>query len=90
MAERPTTTLVAFTVSESATEPEVMVRVVEGEVRTTGVAEVKMSGAAWVESVKKNKIITKQAKSRWRIMLTLQPRSQPRIRRMLCQRRLTY
>lgn len=46
-AAMPTTTLVAFTVRESATEPVAMVSVVEGEVRVTGVAEVKSSGAAW-------------------------------------------
>lgn len=47
VAERLTTTLVAFTVRKSAAEPEAMVRVVEGEVRMSGVDEVKVSGAAW-------------------------------------------
>lgn len=47
----PTTTLEAFTVRESAMEPVAMVRVVEGEVRTTGVAEVKSSSAAWAGRV---------------------------------------
>jgi hypothetical protein len=38
LEERRTTTLVAFTVSESATEPEAMVSVVAGEERETFVA----------------------------------------------------
>lgn len=45
--DMPTTTLEVFTVRESATEPVAMVSVVEGEVRVTGVAEVKSRGAAW-------------------------------------------
>jgi hypothetical protein len=44
--ERVTTTLVAFTPRASATEPDVMVRVVEGLVRIMAVLDAKLRGAA--------------------------------------------
>jgi hypothetical protein len=45
--ERPITTLVAVTVSESATEPVAIVKVVDGELSDTPVLEAKVSGAAF-------------------------------------------
>lgn len=49
-----TTTLPAFTLSESAVEPDVIVRVSTGEVRVTGVLTLKLSGAATAALIEKS------------------------------------